>query len=244
MCEPKNRPDDVSQHGAPILVAITDRTLCREPLPRRVAALVAAGCDAVILREKDLPPAAYLDLATQVADALARKHLPRSRLILHGVAGIAAAPALDLRLHLPLAVLRAEKPTLCRLPQHLGASVHSAAEAREAQELGASYVVAGHIYATACKPGVPPRGVAFLQEVVAAVSLPVWAVGGMSLQTASVAINAGACGICVRGAAMDTPLEELDAWAACLRTEMRRRAPALHAECTSPCAPCTNGHEV
>lgn len=33
----------------------------------------------------------------------------------------------------------------------IGTSVHSTEQAQEAQELGASYVTAGHIYATDCK---------------------------------------------------------------------------------------------
>ncbi len=35
--------------------------------------------------------------------------------------------------------------------QKIGTSVHSTEQAQEAQELGASYVTAGHIYATDCK---------------------------------------------------------------------------------------------
>ena len=36
------------------LICVTNRTLCCEELPTRIAALCAAGIDKIILREKDL----------------------------------------------------------------------------------------------------------------------------------------------------------------------------------------------
>ena len=40
-------------------------------------------------------------------------------------------------------------------------------------------MTAGHIYATDCKQGLPPRGLDFLEEVCRAVDIPVWAIGGI-----------------------------------------------------------------
>ncbi|MFQ9412022.1 MAG: thiamine phosphate synthase [Evtepia gabavorous] len=51
----------------------------------------------------------------------------------------------------------------------LGTSCHSVAEALEAQALGATYLLAGHIFDTSCKPGLPGRGLDFLAQVCAAV---------------------------------------------------------------------------
>ena len=48
----------------------------------------------------------------------------------------------------------------------LGASVHGPEEAREAVEGGVDYVTFGHVYPTSSKPGLPPRGVLELAEVV------------------------------------------------------------------------------
>ena len=52
-------------------------------------------------------------------------------------------------------------------------------EAKEAEQLGASYLTAGHIYATDCKRGLPPRGLGFLKEVCREVSIPVYGIGGI-----------------------------------------------------------------
>ena len=62
----------------------------------------------------------------------------------------------------------------------IGASCHSVEEAREAVELGCNYIIAGHIFATDCKKGLPGRGLDFLKEVCASVSVPVYAIGGIN----------------------------------------------------------------
>ena len=51
-----------------------------------------------------------------------------------------------------------------------------------AQEHGATYVTAGHIYPTDCKRGLAARGTQFLERVCRVVSIPVYAIGGISPQ--------------------------------------------------------------
>ena len=63
--------------------------------------------------------------------------------------------------------------------------------------VGAHCLVAGHIFSTACKPGLPPRGIGFLRAVCQSVSIPVFAIGGMSAERVSEVMGAGAAGICV-----------------------------------------------
>ena len=65
--------------------------------------------------------------------------------------------------------------------REIGVSVHSLEELKEAMELGATYVAAGHIYATNCKKDVPPRGIEFLKTIVNNSKIPVYAIGGMDL---------------------------------------------------------------
>jgi thiamine-phosphate pyrophosphorylase len=85
----------------------------------------------------------------------------------------------------------------------LGASVHSAAEAREACALGASWLLAGHVFATGCKPGVPGRGLGFLAETVRAASgVPVVALGGMDERNLVDVRATGAAGAALSSAFM------------------------------------------
>jgi thiamine-phosphate pyrophosphorylase len=87
-------------------------------------------------------------------------------------------------IHLPLYRLRELAEKGIHIPDNflLGCSVHSPEEAREAEQLGAAYLFAGHVYATDCKKGLPPRGPGFLREVCESVSIPVYAIGGMRIE--------------------------------------------------------------
>ena len=63
----------------------------------------------------------------------------------------------------------------------IGRSVHTVEEAQAADAAGGlDYVIAGTVFATASKPGRTPAGPSVLAETVAAVRVPVLAVGGMA----------------------------------------------------------------
>ena len=78
-----------------------------------------------------------------------------------------------------------------------GVSVHSVTEAEIAEKTGADYLIAGHIFETGCKPGMRPRGTEFLQCVCKQVSIPVYAIGGITKENAALTIQSGAAGICM-----------------------------------------------
>ena len=86
----------------------------------------------------------------------------------------------------------------------IGASVHSVDEAQRAQVLGATYLTAGHIFTTDCKKGLPPRGLQFLQEVCQSVSIPVYAIGGITLdpQKIETVLSCGASRVCIMSGMM------------------------------------------
>ncbi|PIR21452.1 MAG: thiamine phosphate synthase [Deltaproteobacteria bacterium CG11_big_fil_rev_8_21_14_0_20_47_16] len=74
----------------------------------------------------------------------------------------------------------------------IGFSSHSLSEAVAAAEKGADYVALGAIYPTATKgPGHPVQGLETLRQVVAAVSKPVVAIGGINRTNAA---DVRACG--------------------------------------------------
>ena len=106
-------------------------------------------------------------------------------------------------IHLPLPLLRAHKEELSSF-SHVGTSIHAPAEAEEAEKLGATYITAGHIYATDCKKGLPPRGLTFLEEVCRRVSIPVYAIGGIKINEKQLreVIDCGAKGGCIMSGMM------------------------------------------
>jgi thiamine-phosphate pyrophosphorylase len=90
---------------------------------------------------------------------------------------------------LPVALVRRAFPGLL-----LGASRHSTEGARKAEEEGADFVALGPIFETPGKEG-RALGLGVLEATVAALSIPVFAIGGIDLRTGREAIAAGAAGL-------------------------------------------------
>jgi len=139
---------------------------------------------AILLREKDLDFVKYLTLSNEAVRICRAHDVP---LIAHTY----AVPGLH-RLHVPVALANEE---LAR-KFSLSVSVHSPEEARAVEAMGVKFVIAGHIFATGSKPGIPPRGLAYLHEICMAVRIPVFAIGGITVDTAQQCLDAGAAGIC------------------------------------------------
>lgn len=164
----------------------------------RLERIATAHPAAIVLREKDMEEGAYEALAREV-QAICRRH--QVPFIAHTFVGVAAHLGAD-GLHLPLPLLRRLHESGAALPAHLGTSCHSLEDVREAEQLGCSYLIAGHIYATTCKPGLPPRGLAFLRAVTAAAHLPVYAIGGITPARLKEVLEAGAAGGCAMSSLM------------------------------------------
>jgi thiamine-phosphate pyrophosphorylase len=84
------------------------------------------------------------------------------------------------------------------LSQHflIGVSCHSLEAARSAASGGADYLFFGPLFATPRKAAFgAPQGLERLREVCRAVSIPVLAIGGITLVNASACLAAGASGI-------------------------------------------------
>jgi thiamine-phosphate diphosphorylase len=82
----------------------------------------------------------------------------------------------------------------------IGASVHSAQEAADAEKAGADWCVAGHVLETPSHPGEPRRESNFINELVAAVRIPVIAIGGVRPEHVRLLIHKGAHGVAaIRG---------------------------------------------
>ncbi|MFI5242720.1 MAG: thiamine phosphate synthase, partial [Gemmatimonadales bacterium] len=77
----------------------------------------------------------------------------------------------------------------------LGASVHSASDAAAAERDGASWVVAGHIYATPSHTGIAGRGVGLVAAVSHETKLPCIAIGGVRPSQIGTLRDAGAYGV-------------------------------------------------
>jgi len=76
----------------------------------------------------------------------------------------------------------------------IGRSVHGVEESRIAAEEGPDFLMLGTIFETPSHPGTPPLGLAILERV-AALGLPVIAIGGISAESIASVRDAGAWGV-------------------------------------------------
>ncbi len=177
---------------------VTNRKLCREDFSTRIERIASCSPTGIILREKDMMPEEYMELASTVMEICGRHGV---MCILHGFADVAIALGAD-AIHLPLTLLRELQPEQRRKFTVLGASCHSIEDALEAQAMGCTYIIAGHVFETDCKKGLPGRGLTFLQSVCAAVDIPVYAIGGIGPENVPLVKNAGAAGVCLMSSLM------------------------------------------
>ena len=186
------------------IICVTNRSLCGGDLPAQIEKIAAARPKAIILREKDLPPEEYRELARAVMD-ICRKY--GTQCILHSFTDAALELGAD-AIHLPLRMLMELPDSVKQGFRLIGASCHSVEDALTAQRCGASYITAGHVFATDCKKGLPPRGLEFLRSVCESVSIPVYAIGGITPENLKDVRACGAAGGCIMSGLMkcDDPL--------------------------------------
>lgn len=159
---------------------VTNQRLCDKGLLEQAKIVLKANPRQIILREKYLSEEEYISLAADFKALCEDINGNFNKLTVHFYKE--AAFSLGIRkIHLPLYKLREMSDEEKKYFREIGVSVHSLEELKEAMELGATYVAAGHIYATNCKKDVPPRGIEFLKTIVNNSKIPVYAIGGMDL---------------------------------------------------------------
>ena len=187
-----------------MLVLITNRKLCGdEALIPVVSRAIQAGVDRVILREKDLPDAVLYP----TGQALMAELCPHQKLIVHSSIELACSLGahgvhfgLDHFLSIPKEEIRQFKKNHTL---EMGVSIHSLEEALKAQTHGADYILASHVFDTACKAGTPGRGCDFIQTICNHVSIPVIGLGGINASNLDQVLKSGASGIALMSGIME-----------------------------------------
>jgi thiamine-phosphate pyrophosphorylase len=172
---------------------VTDRTRTRLPLLELVRVSIKGGVNAIQIREKDLLVDELCSLTKKIASVAADE----AWVVVNG--NLDVAKALGIGVHLPE---RGPSVNEARMvlgkDAIVGRSVHSVDSAKDSA--GADYLIAGHLFATTSKPGLPPMDIDSFRQVVEAAECPVLAIGGMTATSLQSAIEAGASGIAVIGA--------------------------------------------
>lgn len=163
----------------------------------KIAQAAKAGVDWIQIREKDLSGRELAELAER---ARARATGATAILVNDRVDVACAVGASGV--HLGEHSLPPEETR--RLMRHRGArpdfivgvSAHSVEGAMQAEQSGVDYVIFGPMYATPSKAGFgPPQGAQRLQEVCKRLTIPVLAIGGITLENVGDCLAAGAAGI-------------------------------------------------
>jgi thiamine-phosphate pyrophosphorylase len=192
-------------------LAATEAAETRKVLLQRIEDVGAAGVDWIQIREKDL---SGKECSLLVLEALQRatRTAPRARASAAG-ARILVPILVNDRLDVALAVqaggvhlgeksLPVQEARRLVLSLHreenflIGVSCHSLEAAKAAERGGADYLFFGPVFATPAKTAYgAPQGLERLAEVCRAVSLPVLAIGGITLDNYAACLGAGASGI-------------------------------------------------
>ncbi len=196
-------------HGleAPIIYLITSGETTAATTPaskeffrilRLTEAAVAANIKLVQLREKNLSARVLYSL-TERSAAITRGS--QTRLLVNDRADVACAAGAN-GVHLTSQSL---KPEVVRKAFGdrilIGASTHSSAEARQALDSGADFVVFGPVFETTSKRRYgPPVGPEALRKVADELApFPVLAIGGINQDNLATAFAAGAQGVAAIG---------------------------------------------
>jgi|Deesub1362B_J571_1020462.scaffolds.fasta_scaffold00289_10 thiamine-phosphate pyrophosphorylase len=173
---------------------ITDRKRIERSLFDAVEEALRAGIKAVQLREKDLQTRPLLDMAYRMRE-LTRRY--GAKLFINERADIAMAVDAD-GVHLGAKGIPIKAVRKIRDRGFLiGYSAHSPEEAARAEVEGADFVTFSPVYETSSKPGVKAQGLDKLEAAVRAVSIPVFALGGITLNRVEEVRQRGAFGVAV-----------------------------------------------
>ena len=160
---------------------------------------------ALTLREKDLDKNEYLNLVEKIYP-ICKKY--RINLILHQNYDLNLDKKYKIEgIHLSYEIFKSLnkniREELIKKYKKIGVSIHSLDEAKEVESLGATYVVAGHIFKTDCKKGLEPRGLNFIKELSLILTIPIFAIGGINQKNYDLVINSGAFGVCMMSSLME-----------------------------------------
>lgn len=186
-------------------------------------ALVDGGVDIIQVRAKELNHAQRLRLVLAVIGVALRAHVPV--IVNDDIAAAREAGADGVHLGqedwaaLP-ATARADRLRDLRL---FGISTHSLAQAEQAQRDGAHYIGVGPVFATGTKPGVAPVGLQLVAQVAGRVTIPFFAIGGITLKNLDSVLAAGAS----RVAVVSAILQAKDVTAAARAFKTRLESAAL-----------------
>ncbi len=189
--------------GAKVYVLLTSKLCANGDAIATAKAVLKGGVKALQLREKEMPDAEYLALARRVRELCAESSavfFSNDRVdlgLLSNSAGVHLGQG-DMSL--------ADARKLAGRKLLIGRSTHSASQAQAAVAEGADYIGIGSMYETKTKAAPIMAGLKLAEEVAALnLSVPVFAIGGITLERAKALQAAGVRRVAVSTAVIGAP---------------------------------------
>jgi len=163
-----------------LLYAVTDKSWLKEgeTIYQKVKEALQGGVTMVQLREKNLKAETFLQEAELLKKVCESEHVP---LIINDSIEIAKKVDAD-GVHLGQSdesAFRARE--ILGKDKIIGISVHTCEEAQKAQEMGADYLGVGAVFQTGTKADAVDVSLDVLKEITQKVTIPVVAIGGISM---------------------------------------------------------------
>ena len=183
------------------LYLVTDKSDDVEKFLKTIEEAIKGGVSVVQIREKTADTLDFYNLALKVKEITKKHDVP---LIINDRVDVALAVDAE-GVHvgqsdMPCDVTRA----LVGPDKIVGVSAATIEEARKAESDGADYIGTGAVFPTATKDDAPKITKKDLKEIVESISIPVVAIGGITLNNAHELIDTGIAGLSVVSAIMNS----------------------------------------
>lgn len=180
------------------LIAVTDG---KRPVKELADIIISIKDEIDFVQIREKTKSAQLILA--LLDDLLARGMDKEKIIINDRLDIVllfGIPNLHLPEHgLPVNRVKEQYPQL-----RVGCSVHSIEKARESEKNGADYVLYGHCFETASKKGISPNGIAPLLQMKRELKIPVYAIGGITIDKVQAVKQTKADGIAVMSSVFQT----------------------------------------
>lgn len=179
---------------------ITDSALTKKGVVEDAKAAIMGGATIVQYREKSKDTGPMAEEALQIKKICEGK----AALIINDRVDVALAVDAD-GVHLGQTDMPYKIARRLLDDKIIGVTVHNLKEAKEAEAMGVDYIGLSPIFSTKTKSDAgPAAGLKVLKEISGSVSIPVVAIGGITLENARDVMKAGATTLCAISATVGT----------------------------------------
>lgn len=180
------------------MIIVTNSALCRDDFYQRIDFLVKHNIHALILREKNLAENQLNYMATKI-----KQLCDNNNVDMYISNNIALSKKLDCKcVHVSYDSFVDNSKYLIDNFHKISVAIHSVEQAINAQQLGANSIVAGNIFETLCKKGLPGKGLTFVKQLSDNLSIQINSIGGIDANNFRQVINSGADHVCIMSKAM------------------------------------------